>query len=178
MKRPALIRCGLLLAIGAALSACGGDLNDLHSYAADVKARKPSGIEPLPEVVPYKHFEYQAEDLRNPFDPSVLAPQTVTAQAKTNGSAISPDPNRAPEFLESFPLDTLRMVGSLSQEGQLWALIQTPDDTIQRVSAGDYMGHNNGRIIQVSDSGVALEEIVPDGIGGWMTRDAAVALSE
>ena len=59
------------------------------------------------------------------------------------------------------------MVGTMSQEKQNWALIQTPDDTIQRVLTGNYLGQNNGKIIEVGNDGVELIEIIPDGFGGW-----------
>jgi type IV pilus assembly protein PilP len=160
------------------LTGCAGDMHDLEAYVAEVKMRKPPGIEPLPEIKPYEKFEYQAEDLRNPFDPSVIAQQPAAVGNQVSESGISPDPNRTPEFLESFPLDTLRMVGTLEQSGQLWALIKTPDATIQRVAQGNYMGQNNGKITLISEANIKLMEIVPDGFGGWREREGLVALSD
>ena len=80
--------------------------------------------------------------------------------------------------MENFPLDTLRMVGTLEQKGTLWALVQTPEKTIQRISAGNYLGQNNGKVLEVSDAGIKLEEIIPDGFGGWRKRDGAIGISE
>ena len=102
----------------------------------------------------------------------------MAKQTQPSNPQLSPDPNRTPEFLESFPLDTLRMVGTLSQGEYLWALIRTPDSTIQRVSEGNYMGQNYGKVVQVSDGDIKLTEIVPDGYGGWRERASSVALSE
>ena len=116
-------------------------------------------------------------DDRDPFDPGELAAK-VAKQTQPTNPQLSPDPNRTPEFLESFPLDTLRMVGTLSQGEYLWALIRTPDSTIQRVSEGNYMGQNYGKIVQVSDVVIKLTEIIPDGYGGWRERASSVALSE
>ena len=70
------------------------------------------------------------------------------------------------------------MVGTMSQEKSVWALIKTPDNTIQRVENGNYLGQNNGKIIQVSNDGIELTEIVPDGFGGWQERASSIALSE
>jgi type IV pilus assembly protein PilP len=169
---------GALAIVGLTLTACARDIHDLEAYVADVKLRKPPGIEPLPEIKPYEKFEYEAQDLRNPFDPSVIAQQPASAGGQAADSGVLPDPNRTPEFLESFPLDTLRMVGTLEQSGQLWALIKTPDATVQRVAQGNYIGQNNGKITLISDASITLMEIVPDGFGGWREREGLVALSE
>ena len=70
------------------------------------------------------------------------------------------------------------MVGTLEQEGTRWALIRTPDETIQRVKKDNYMGLNRGRIMDITQSRVELVEIVPDGFGGWKKRENEIALSE
>jgi type IV pilus assembly protein PilP len=155
-----------LALVSMLLTGCVRDMQDLHAYVAEGKLRNPPGIEPLPEIKPYETFEYQAEHLRDLFDSSVIARQPGSSSDQVPDNGISPDPNRIPEFLESFPLDTLRMVGTLEQGGQLWALLKTPDATIQRVAEGNYMGQNNGKIIQISDASIKLMEIVPDGFGG------------
>ncbi len=167
-----------LVLAGLLLTACGRDMQDLQAYVAKVKMRKPPGIEPLPEIKLYEMFEYQAESLRDPFDPSAIPRQPAMGDGQIAGSGVSPDPNRTPEFLESFPLDTLRMVGTMEQSGRLWALIKTPDATIQRVAQGSYMGQNNGKITLISDASIKLMEIVPDGFGGWREREGLIALSE
>lgn len=159
------------------IAGCSGNLSDLEAWVAEVKARPQEGIEPLPEIIPYKAFSYVKGSKRDPFDESIFRPQ-VASTAKKVSSSISPDPNRVPEYLESFPLDTLRMVGTMTQDQQNWALIKTPDNTIQRVLTGNYLGQNNGKIIDVTDDGVALVEIIPDGFGGWRERESSIALSE
>ena len=70
------------------------------------------------------------------------------------------------------------MVGTMSQNQELWALVKTPDNTIQRVAGGSYLGQNNGRIIDISSGGIELVEIIPDGFGGWREREGNIALSE
>lgn len=168
----------LLVAISTTfLSGCGRELRDLEDYAEEVKSREPPGIDPIPEVKPYQSFKYQADKARNPFDASIFQAKIVQNIRKTN-STISPNPNRTPEFLENFPLDALVMVGTMEQAGTLWALVQTPEKTIQRVSTGNYLGQNNGKVLKVSDAGITLEEIIPDGFGGWRKRDGAIGISE
>ena len=40
------------------------------------------------------------------------------------------------------------------------------------------MGQNDGRITAIGDSEIELIEIVSDGIGGYLEREAAVALAD
>lgn len=169
---------GATVLVSLLLVGCGRDMHDLQAYVSEVKLRKPAGIEALPEIKPYEKFEYQAEGLRDPFDASVIARQPDSAGEQTAQNGLSPDPNRPTEFLESFPLDTLRMVGTLEQSGQLWALIKTPDTTVQRVARGNYLGQNNGLVTSITDANIEITEIIPDGFGGWREREGMVALSE
>lgn len=169
------VRKGLLLAIAAAsLTACGADMDDLDSYINEVKARPGGRIEPLPEITPYEVFTYiaDAEGLRSPF-----VPDTPQAAGPAAGGT-SPDPDRPAEFLESFPLDTLRMVGTLDINATVYGLVQTSDGLIHRVVPGNYMGQNDGRITGITESEIVLVEIISDGIGGYIERDAAIGLSD
>lgn len=167
------------LAVGLTLTGCGGsNTEDLQQFVADVRNRQPTKIEPLPEFKPYETFLYQAGDLRSPFDPGAggQAEQALAGTGSNNG--LRPDSNRPREPLEEFPLDTLRMVGTLSQQGQSWGLVLANDGTIHRVQPGNYLGQNHGKIKQISEFEIELLEIVPDGLGGWMERPASLALSE
>ena len=94
------------------------------------------------------------------------------------GGGIRPIADRSREFLEGFPLDTLRMVGTLNIGETTYGLVQTSDGLIHRVVPGNYMGQNDGRINEISESEIALVEIISDGIGGYIERDAAISLSD
>ena len=172
--RASSMKFGLVLALSFGLAACGGDMDDLDSYINSVKARPGGRIEPLPEITPYEVFTYVAdtEGLRSPF-----VPDTPQAAGPAAGGA-SPDPDRPAEFLESFPLDTLRMVGTLDINETVYGLVQTSDGLIHRVVPGNYMGQNDGRITEITESEIALVEIISDGIGGYIERDAAIGLSD
>ena len=163
----------LILAI-LALAACGGDMDDLDQYINEIKARPGGRIDPLPEITPYEVFTYvaDAQGLRSPF-----VPDTPQATGSAAGGA-RPDPDRSREYLESFPLDTLGMVGTLYIGETMYGLVQTADGLIHRVVPGNYMGQNDGRITDISESEITLVEIISDGIGGYIERDAAVGLSD
>ena len=168
-----------LLATLICVSACTQGVSDLEAWVDEVKARPQKGIEPLPEIIPYRIFTYEHKDRRDPFDNSIFLPKlTQRAGSDQSQNQIRPDLNRVPEYLESFPLDTLRMVGTMAQGNQNWALIKTPDNTIQRVLTGNYLGQNNGKITIVNDDQVELTEIVPDQFGGWRERSSSIALSQ
>ncbi len=162
---------GLSLLI-AATTGCGRDMDDLESYIADVKARPGGRIEPLPEISPYESFDYSAANLRPPFMPD------APAAAADTGAGVRPNLNRSREFLEQFPLDTLSMVGTLRLGGRQYGLVQTNDGLIHRVVVGNYMGQNDGKVVSIDESEITLVEIIPDGLGGYLERPAAVALSD
>lgn len=168
-----MMRKFIPLVVPLLLAGCANkDMADLHDYVAEVKGRPPSGIEPIPEVKQVIGFVYAAKNRRDPFTPQ----EDETAATETildNG--IRPDPNRRKEELESFTLDSLRMVGTLEQEAETWALVKTTDGTVHRVARGNYLGHNDGRITRVSEDKIELIELVPTG-SGFLEREAAVAL--
>ena len=166
---------GLVLILATVgLTACTGDMDDLDQYINEVKARPGGRIEPLPEITPYEIFTYvaDAQGMRSPFVPD-------TPQSSGSGAGgTRPDPDRSREYLESFPLDTLGMVGTLYIGETMYGLVQTADGLIHRVVPGNYMGQNDGRITDISESDITLVEIISDGIGGYIERDAAVGLSD
>ncbi len=174
MRASLTIKYGLVLVLTAlGLAACGGDMDDLDEYINKVKAKPGGRIDPLPEITPYEVFTYiaDAEGLRSPFVPD-------TPQATGASGGTRPDPDRSREYLESFPLDTLGMVGTLYIGETMYGLVQTADGLIHRVIPGNSMGQNDGRITEISESEITLVEIISDGIGGYIERDAAVSLTD
>ena len=152
-----------------ALSGCGDGLDGLRGEIEKAKERPGGRIQPLPEVRPYVSHEYQMADRRSPF---------LQSLAGENPSGPRPDVQRAREYLEQFPLDTLRMVGTLRLGGGNYGLIQTKDGLIHRVLPGNHLGQNDGRVMAVSDAKITLVEIIPDGLGGYLERPAALALAD
>ena len=168
-----LIMKGALSALALAgvvlLAGCSGGQDDLQQWIAEVKQRPGGRIEPLPEVKPYETYAYSDADLRSPFAPA--APVAA-------GVGVRPDTKRTREFLEQFSLDTLKMVGTLKLEGRQFGLVQTKDGLVHRVLPGQYVGQNDGKIVSISDAKISLVEIVPDGMGGYMERPAALGLKD
>lgn len=174
MRTSQSIRQGLLLVfVAIGVTACGGSGDDLDLYINQTKAKPGGRIDPLPEITPYEGFSYIADvqGLRSPFRPD-------SPQAGGKGSGPRPDVERSREYLESFPLDTLGMVGTMHIGETMYGLVRTSDGLIHRVIPGNYLGQNDGRITGISEAEIGLVEIISDGIGGYIERDAAVGLTD
>lgn len=161
----------LALAALVCLGGCSDDMSELQQKVAEIKSRPGDRIDPLPEIKPYESFAYNASSMRSPFVPSAPVRNDVA-------NSIRPDIKRPREFLEQVPLDTLHMVGTLDLKGRSYALVQGKDGLVHRIAPGNYMGQNDGRVLSVTSTRISLIEIVPDGVGGYIERPAALALSE
>lgn len=159
-----------VLCAAAVLAGCSSADDQLEQFIAATKKEPGGRVEPLPEMKPYESFTYQARNLRSPFVPG--------AADGSSSSTVRPDVKRNREFLEQFSLDTLRMVGTLKLGGATYGLVQTRDGLVHRVRPGNFLGQADGRIVGISPSKITVVEIVPDGLGGYMERPAALALNE
>ena len=155
-KQP--IKIGLLTLVCLAATACvNNDFTDLEQKLAEIKARPKGQIDPLPPIKPTAPFSFELDGSRDPFKP--LNKEIASAVEDDNG--IKPDPTRVKEDLESHPLDTLKMVGTV-KDSVLWGLVVSNDGTIYRVKVGNYMGVNDGKIIEITPNEIKLTEIVSD----------------
>jgi type IV pilus assembly protein PilP len=160
-------RVALALLCAGLLTACSSGDADLNNFIRQVKAEPGGRVEPLPEIKPYEAFTYADQNLRSPFAPEL-----------TGVGAVRPDNSRPREYLEQYSLDTLQMVGTLNMGGGHYGLVMAGDGRVHRVVVGNHMGQNDGTITEISPSKIALTEIVPDGLGGYVQRPAALALSQ
>lgn len=159
-----------LITMTMTLFSCSQDMSDLQTFIAQTKSAHVGSVKPIPQFKPYESFSYSAADLRDPFV------ATKDVEDETTKSLLNPDSTRPKEPLEQFPLDSLSMVGILEQGKQLWGLIKDPNNVVHRVQVGNYMGQSEGRITEIDESAINLVEIVPDGIGGFVERDASIAI--
>lgn len=169
-------RLGLALCV-LLLPGCGNDdYTDLKKYIEEIKARPKGPIEQLPAVKNVEPFVFKPEGLRDPFQPLQQPEEQAAEIAKANG--IKPDINRRKEELEAFPLDGLKMVGTVVKDTNLWGLVKASDGTIHRVQVGNYMGKNYGKIIRILTDKIEIMEIVPDKPGSWREQQGSLALAE
>lgn len=169
MIKPVYLLYALLAVM---LSACGGgDVDDLKKFMDDTAKDMQGKIEPLPKVQPYTAFDYSAFSLPDPFKPRKLTPSG-------GGGGLQPDMNRPKEPLESYSLETLKMVGVISKKGRMNAVVATPERSIYHVHVGNYMGQNFGLISKITDTEITLKEVVQDSAGDWAERTSTLTLQE
>lgn len=170
------IRYSAMLPLLLALAGCGSsyDFSDLQAYMDEVRTRPKGSIEPMPKFQPYENFTYGAASLRSPFQP----PVKIDMASRQKGSKdIKPDETRIKQFLEDFNIEVFQMVGTLSNDSGVFALVSGAGG-VHRVRVGDYLGRNHGRIQAIDESKIEVVEIVPDGEGGWLERPRSLDLKE
>jgi len=161
-----------------ALQACqGGEMRDLKEFVSSAyKDAKPE-IEPLPEIQPYKGFEYAGLEDQDPFSVTNI----VTNRGDgTIAVGVNRDENRRREALEGYPLDALKMVGTMTQKDVPWVIVQSSEGTVHRATMGNYMGQNEGKIktILTEEQKIVLSELVLDTAGRWVTREVELIIDE
>lgn len=165
----------VVVALAVSMSACSYDSADLRDYVAEVKSRPGGKIEkirpyPLPEPIP------EISQRVDPFE-SFLEDELDNTAKPIPPKELPWGPYNQEE-LERYALDSLRMVGTLEQKAEKWGLVRDPGGVIHRVKAGNLMGRNYGKIIDVSEQRIHLLEKIPDGLGSWEDREAKISLSE
>jgi type IV pilus assembly protein PilP len=171
MKKLAIVTVVLFLV------ACGGDEHqDLKEELKNLTKDLRGHIDPLPVVKPYEPVPYRAFELPDPFGPAKIE-LAIAAAAKSKGGANAPNTARPKEPLEAYPLESLKMVGTLSQKGVTYALVRA-DSSVYRVKAGNYLGQNFGVITGITDNQINLKELVQDASGDWTERKIALQIVE
>jgi len=158
------------------------DISDLDQWTQEVMARPGGRIEPLPEIKPYEAYTYKSAVEGKP-DPFTLFYQQRPAQPEEiadTGLTREMEMeirNRNREELEQFELDSLRMVGTLEDNAEMWGIIVDPDGIVHRVKVGNYVGRNIGKILNIYEDRIELREIIKNSQGRWEERQASLALN-
>lgn len=167
-----------LLAVCALLAACGKDGDDLESYIASVLERPAKPLDPIPEVEPYVPSNYVVADLRDPFVPNEVFNAEEGEPELAAYTGPKPIKGRVREPLEAFPLDSLRMLGTLRKGQEQYALIRSSEPLVYRVKRGEYMGQNHGQVTLVAADHLVLKELFADGAGRWVERETTLSLTD
>ena len=170
------IKASALLIASLALAGCSGaNLSDIDAFMDEKRARPGGIIAPIPTFKAYEAFSYSATVKRSPFDRPIEVREIAQLQAI---SAIKPDETRAKEFLEQFTFDSLSMVGKLERDKTDWTLILDPAGGVHRVTQGNFLGRNHGKIVEMTETYLAVVEIVSDGSAdGWVERPRTIKLT-
>ena len=168
-----------LAVLAAALAGCGGgDEAELRAWMDDTRKTMRPTTQPVPEPKQFSPYVYEGKTLIDPFDAQKMVLAVARqAQARASSSAIKPDLDRRREVLEGYPIDQLKMVGTMRQQGNNAALIDGGGQTFM-VKVGNYMGQNFGLVTKISETEVELKEIVQDAAGEWVERPSKLELQE
>ena len=169
-------RSALVVAGIALLASCGGEeqselKQELAGLTKDLRGR----VDPLPKVKSYEPVPYKGESMLDPFVPGRIV--VTQASAGGGGGGIQPDLDRPKEPLEAFPRESIQMVGTLSQNKDMFALVRAGANLF-RVKRGNYMGQNFGVIVGIEEGQIGLKEVVQDSGGDWVERSTSLQLQE
>ena len=178
MKLSQLLSAALIISVLPLLSGCGdGGVQEVKQWMEAIKRDTKVAVPKLSEPKRFAPFIYEAKGTIDPYNSSKM----MIALAKLPGGGASnglkPDENRRREPLESFPLDTVKMVGTLQKPGISYALVQV-EKTLYQVKVGNYIGQNFGMVTLITDTEVEMKEIVQDAAGDWVERKAKLELQE
>jgi type IV pilus assembly protein PilP len=166
----------LLAALAAALPGCGADTDELQGWMDQQRREVKPNITPL---IPPKKFDpapYLSAQAVEPFSNQKLS-VALKQEARQPNSLLAAELNRRKEPLEFYTLDGMSMVGSVTKQGHPFALLKV-DNLLYQVKVGDYLGQNYGRILKISETEIALREIVQDAAGEWIERPGTLQLQE
>jgi len=168
--------CAMLLPLG--LAACGDSSNqEIQAWMDKTKQETVASIPPLKEPKEFIPFNYDKKDEADPFNPVKLQ-SALAKMSPGNAHGIKPDLDRRREALESIPLDVIKMVGTITQGGVHYALVEVDGKAVNQVKAGNYIGQNYGLITKVNDDSLEIKEIYLDAGGDWSERVQKIELQE
>jgi len=173
MTRYSTILLGVLSA--ALLAGCGdSDVREVRDWMAQVQRETHPTVKPLAEPKTFIPYAYGAREALEPFSQTKLLGELAKAAAVSN-NPNQPDTTRPRELLETFPLDTMIMVGTIEKGGTRYALLQI-DRALYQVRAGQRVGQNFGVVTRVSDGAIDIREVAQDAAGEWVERMAKLEL--
>ena len=178
MQNDGIVRVAVVIACAIFLQACvDSNMTDLREFVETAYQDEKPEIDPLPPFEPYKAFKYSPDESSDPFSVG-----NIITNRDQDGNVISkrPDADRDKENLERFPLDALSLVGTMTQKGVPWVVVETSEGTAHLATVGNYMGQNDGKIKDIfpDEERVVLVETVPDPSGRWVTRDVEITIDE
>lgn len=166
-----------MLALAFMLAACSdSDVREVQQWMADTEKKTKVTVKPLAEPKTFTAFAYQAGDAIEPFSQNKLLAELARTDAGST-NPLKPDTERRRELLETFPLDTMQMVGVLQKGGDNHALLQV-DRAVHQVRAGQRIGQNFGVITSVTEQAVNIREVVQDATGDWVERMSKLELQD
>ena len=170
------VRLGAAVVAALVLAGCGAEQQELTEWMEQQKREVKPSVQPLSPPKKFNPQPYLALTGVEPFSQQKLT-VALKQEARQPNSLLAAEINRRKEPLEAYPLDSMSMVGSVMRGGRPYALLRV-DNLLYQVKQGDYIGQNYGKITRISETDVALREIVQDAAGEWIERNSALQLQE
>ena len=173
--RPGAVAAAMVACV-LALAGCGAEQEELAQWIEQQRREVRPNVEPLS---PPKKFDPQPYSAIGGVEPFSNQKLTVAIRAETRqpNSMLTAEMSRRKEPLEMHPLDSMLMVGSVVKQGRQYALLRV-DSLLYQVKVGDYLGQNFGKVMKITETDVALREIVQDAAGEWTERMGSLQLQE
>lgn len=172
------LRAGWMAVLMLLLAGCGdSDVQEVRTWMKEVDAQTKVKVPPLAEPKTFIPYAYAGKDELDPFNPNKLLAELAKQAAQGGGNGLRPDTERRKELLETYPLDTIKMVGTIEKKGVIHAVLQV-DRAVHQVVVGQHLGQNYGRITSIDEGAVSLREIVQDATGDWVERLSKLELQE
>jgi type IV pilus assembly protein PilP len=166
----------VVIILGIFLSSCDSNEHNVKKNIQKIKESNLSKIEDVPKLKEYPQINYESEKLNDPFK-SVVSQQLIVNKKSQSTNVIKrPDHDRPREYLENYTLDSLVMVGTLEKKGVMWALIVDKNGVIHRVTEGNYLGQNSGKIVKIREKTIEINELIADAENGWTNRSATLRI--
>lgn len=164
----------LATALLLSLMGCQANEEPLDDFVNQLELKARKDVVDLKPVLDFQVSAYQAHQDREPF----VLPQAalVLNQPVVKADCWQPVQRRKTGKLERFPLGKLRLKGVMGSGGSVSALVQTPEGNVVKVSPGQYIGLNNGKVTYVAENYLKINETLPDGLGCWNKRSVKLAL--
>jgi type IV pilus assembly protein PilP len=176
MSYPTTVSIAAAIAGGVLLAACSGEeQSELRQELAAMTKDLRGKVDPLPQVRTFEPVPYKGESMVDPFVPSRIVVTQASAGGGGGGGGVQPDLNRPKEPLEAFPMESIQMVGTLSQNKDMYALVRAGANLF-RVKRGNYMGQNFGVITAIDEGQINVKEVVQDSGGDWVERSTSLQM--
>ena len=154
------------------LAACEAENQELQVWMEQQRREVRPQVQALAAPKKFDPVPYANAQQIDPFSTQKLS-VAIKQETRQPNSMLAAELNRRKEPLESFPIDSMSMVGSVSKAGKPFALLKV-ENLLYQVKLGDYLGQNYG----LTETEVALREIVQDAAGEWTERPVTLPLQE
>lgn len=151
--------------------------HDVTEWMSREKNQVVPKVQPLQAPSVFVPASYEQSGAEDPFSVNKLARVFTQSSGKGSSSLMAVHAQRRKEALESYPLDSIKMVGFMQKEGHPTVLLEV-EQHLYQATEGNYLGQNYGRIEKISETQLQLQEIVQDATGDWMERSAILELQE